>query len=250
MSTPKRIRGLLNGKYIFDTTDSKLVWEHPYFPHYWIPKKDFLGAATFADAEDKGPISKVSVGDEFVSALVVESDTPVKELTGYVKIEFKSLEAWFEEEVQIYFHPKDPYHRVDVLPTARSVRVELNGQVLADTKTTGGVVSLWETGFPARWYLPRTAISWDLLKPSATQTGCPYKGQASYYDAVDAAGKAVTKDVAWWYRGPTPECTLITGLLCFYPDKVDTLLDGKPIEKIGMPIRAGIQQSKLGNAHK
>ena len=236
---------MLNGKYIFDTTKSKLVWEHQYFPHYWIPRSDFFPAAEFTDGR---PISHLNVNDRSISALVVSQDPSNPELVGYVKLEFKALDAWFEEEVQIYYHPKDPYHRVDVLPTARHVQVELDGVVLADTKHAGGVVSLWETGFPARWYLPRTAISWEYLQPGTTQTGCPYKGQASYYDAV-IDGKVV-KDVAWWYRNPTPECTYITGLLCFYPDKVDTLVDGGPIEKIGMPVRAGVSQSKLGNAYK
>ena len=239
------MRGLLKGKYIFDTTNSKLVWEHQYFPHYWIPRSDFLPTAAFTE---ESPISKLNVGDQSVSALVVPEKTPISELKGYVKLEFKALDAWFEEEVQIYYHPKDPYHRVDVLPTARHVRVELVGVVLADTEHKGGVVSVWETGFPARWYLPRTAISWEYLEPSETHTGCPYKGQASYYNAV-INGKEY-KDVVWWYRSPTIECALISGLLCFYPNKVDTFVDGQPIEKIGMPIRDEVGQHKLGNAHK
>ena len=52
----------------------------------------------------------------------------------------------------------DPFHRVDVLPTGRHIKVEIDGVVLADTGSEGGVMSLWETGFPARWYLPRSAV--------------------------------------------------------------------------------------------
>ena len=249
----------MQGHYIFDTTSAKLVWEHPYFPHYWIPKKDFADDAEFdIGGRGKAP-GRVSFGQGktpvvSVAVVVVPQDTSIPELKGHVKIEFKSLDAWFEEDVQIYYHPKDPYHRVDVLPTSRHVRVELDGVVLADTKATGGVVSLWETGFPARWYIPRTSVNWQALKPSNTVTGCPYKGQASYYDAVlseKGGGKEEKRvaDVAWWYRNPTPECTHITGLLCFYPDKVVTVVDGKEIERVGMPMRQGVDPKKMGNAN-
>jgi uncharacterized protein (DUF427 family) len=81
--------------------------------------------------------------------------------------------------------------------------------------------------------LPRTAVKWEYLRDSETHTGCPYKGEASYYNAL-VKGKEY-KDVVWWYKNPTAESGLVAGMLCFYPDKVDTWVDGKPIEKIGMP---------------
>ena len=52
----------------------------------------------------------------------------------------------------------DPFHRVDVLPTGRHIKIEIDGVVLADTGSEGGVMSLWETNFPGRWYLPRSAV--------------------------------------------------------------------------------------------
>lgn len=76
-------------------------------------------------------------------------------------------------------------------------------------------------------------IQWKYLKKSDTKTGCPYKGEASYYSAV-IDGKE-TKDVVWYYENPTLEAAGVAGLYCFYPDKVTTIVDGKEIEKIGMP---------------
>lgn len=232
VATQKRVRGVLNGKYIFDTTAAKLVWENGYYPNYWIPKSDFLSTVNFA--EDK-PISGInsststlSVDNKSVASLVVP-DSFNSDLAGYVKIDFKALDAWYEEQAQVVYHPKDPYHRVDVLPTGRHVKVEIDGVVVADTGNEGGVMSLWETRFPARWYLPRTAIKWEYLTPSDTHTGCPYKGEASYYNAV-INGKEI-KDVAWWYKNPIQESASIIGMLCFYPNKVDTFVDGKAIEK-------------------
>ena len=187
----------------FDTTDAKLVWENGYYPNYWIPKSDFLKTVNFEDDKPVSGInsstSTLSIDNKSVASLVVP-DSFNSELAGYVKIEFKALDAWYEEQSQVVYHPKDPWHRVDVLPSGRHVKVEIEGVTVADTGSEGGVMSLWETKFPARWYLPRTAIKWEYLTPSTTHTGCPYKGQASYYNAV-IDGKEI-KDVVWWYEKP------------------------------------------------
>ena len=32
--TPRRVRGLLNGEYAFDTTGAYYIWEHEHYPQY------------------------------------------------------------------------------------------------------------------------------------------------------------------------------------------------------------------------
>ncbi|KAK5082198.1 hypothetical protein LTR05_007341 [Lithohypha guttulata] len=250
VDTEKRVRGVLDGHYIFDTTRAKLVWEIPYFPQFWIPKDDFLPAANFKeDAPISGiqsSTSKLTAGGKTISSLLIPLGYNT-ELAGYVKVEFKDLDAWYEEMVQVFYHPKDPFHRIDVLPSGRQVKVELAGKTLADTRGEGGVLSLWETNFPGRWYLPPTAVNWEYLKPSQTKTGCPYKGEANYYNAV-IDGKE-HKDVVWYYQNPTSESAAIRGLLCFYPDKVDTYVDGKPIAKIGMPPMSKADKESVQQPH-
>jgi Domain of unknown function (DUF427) len=132
-----------------------------FVPRYWIPRKSFREDVSFKD--DK-PISgidsstaSITVNDKSVPAFVVPSSFN-SELAGFVKVEFKSLDQWLEEQSLIFAHPKDPFHRVDVLPSGRQVKIEIDGIVLADTGSEGGVMSLWETNFPPRWYLPRTAV--------------------------------------------------------------------------------------------
>jgi hypothetical protein len=68
-------------------------------------------------------------------------------------------------------------------------------------------------------------INWDYLSESETHTGCPYKGEASYFHAM-INGKRY-EDIAWWYRFPVTESMLIQGMLCFYADKVDMWVDGE-----------------------
>lgn len=212
--TQKLVRGVFNSQLIFRTASALLVWEIPYFPQYWIPKSSFLPIAKFADNPSISGIqsstARLTVGAKSIEVLICP-DSFNTELAGYVKIEFRDLDAWYEELTQVLYHPKDPFHRVDILPSGRKVRVEIGGTVIADTNGEGGVMSLWETNFPGRWYLPPTAVKWEFLKESKTKTGCPYKGQASYYDAV-IDGKEV-KDVVWWYENPTAESAGIRGLV-------------------------------------
>ena len=227
LATEKRVRGLFNGKFIFDTTSAKMVWEH-YYPYYWIPKRDFFAAANFTNETPipgvESVISTLNVTGKTVSSLVVSDSSP-SNLAGYVKLSFKDLDAWYEEQAQVIYYPKDPFRRVDVLPSGRHVRIQVGDICVADTGEDGGVHALCETNLPVRWYLPRTAIKWEFLVPSETHTGCPYKGEASYYSAL-IDGKEVN-DVAWWYPNPIQESASIIGMLCFYPAKVDTCIDGK-----------------------
>jgi uncharacterized protein (DUF427 family) len=172
----KRIRATLNGITILDTRSALLVWEHSHFPHYWIPRADFVEAATVWTKEKSISGIESSVWEVATSATNGESQGPktIKalvvpegfnhELAGLVKIDFKGPDEWFEELDRLGGgHPKDPFHRVDCLRSGRKVKVEIDGVVVADTGEEGGVVSLWETNFPGRWYLPATSVSLELL---------------------------------------------------------------------------------------
>ena len=123
-------------------------------------------------------------------------------------------------------------------------------------------MSLWETNFPGRWYVPPIAVDFSLLKPSETKTGCPYKGQASYYNAIIDGNEH--RDVVWYYDNPTSESALIKGLvswrfcsracaniskMCFYPDKVDTSVDGVAVAKIGMPPMSKSDKESVAQPH-
>lgn len=119
-------------------------------------------------------------------------------------------------------HPKDPYKRIEILPSSREIRVELNGTVLAQSTNN---MFLHETMLPTRYYLPPTSVkNWGLLSTSGTNTFCPYKGQASYYNVK--VGESEVSDAVWYYAYPTPESSAIQGRLCFYNEKFDVFIDG------------------------
>lgn len=224
---PRRVRGLLGERVLFDTTAARYVWEVPYYPQYYVPVEDVdLGLLTDENHSQRvqfGPsrlysITGVPREKPAVRVFDADGDGPV---AGYVRVEWDSV-RWFEEDEQIVGHPRNPYVRVDALRSHRHVRVELDGTVLADTHSP---VLLFETGLPTRYYVDRTDVRFDALVPSDTETLCPYKGTTSEYWSV-RAGADVHPDLAWTYAYPLPAVSAIAGLIAFYDEKVDVVLDG------------------------
>ena len=143
------------------------------------------------------------------------------ELRGLVRFDWEAMDAWFEEDEEVYVHPRDPYSRVDILPSSRHVEVVVNDVKVADSHQPR---LLFETGLPTRYYLPQVDVRLDLLRPSETTSRCPYKGTANYWSVE--AGDQVVEDLAWVYRTPVQESVRIAGLACFYNEKVDLYVDG------------------------
>jgi uncharacterized protein (DUF427 family) len=117
-------------------------------------------------------------------------------------------------------------HRIEVVPSDRHVRIEVDGEVVADSANP---VELIEGNLPSRWYLPREDVRAEVLRPSDTRTRCPFKGEASYLSVVTAAGEH--PDLVWYYPEPLPAVEAIRDRLCFYNEKVDLFLDGERQEQ-------------------
>ncbi len=128
---------------------------------------------------------------------------------------------WFEEAIEVHVHARDPSKRVDAVPSERHVRVEVDGELVAESRRPHAV---FETALPTRWYLPAEDVVWDKLEPSGTVTRCPYKGTACYWSV--RVGGEVHRDVAWSYPEPVRECPRIAGLIAFFDAKLDLTIDG------------------------
>jgi uncharacterized protein (DUF427 family) len=115
-------------------------------------------------------------------------------------------------------------HQITITPAQARVEVSLNGEQLASSDRA---VVLDETGLRPRYYFPREDVRMDLLKPTSTQTTCPFKGQASYWSV--STGGQMHEDLVWGYETPIPQAEGIAGLVCFYDEKgLDVTVDGKP----------------------
>lgn len=136
-------------------------------------------------------------------------------------------DSWLEEDLPIYGHPKDPFKRIDILPSTRPIEVRIGGTTVAKSSFAQ---HLHETGLRVRYYLPlASVVDPALLRRSSTTTYCPYKGTAEYYDVVLEDGREF-KDVVWYYRATLHESAAVAGLISFYNEKVEILLDGKKVD--------------------
>jgi uncharacterized protein (DUF427 family) len=244
----KRVRARLGAETVVDSTRALLVWEpRRVCPSFAVPVDDVraeLSPAPATNGEVPGvlhpgiPFSvHTAIGDPVsIDDRVGAGFRPADEdLAGYLVLDFDAFDEWYEEDERIEGHPRDPFHRIDVRQTARPVRIEVGGDVVAETTRAR---LLFETSMAPRLYLPREDVRVD-LHPSERHTYCPYKGEASYW-SVDAGGRR-REDLAWSYEQPLPELLEIAGLIAFWDDRVDVFLDGRPRERPGGPIAEALR---------
>ncbi|HEX4790476.1 MAG TPA: DUF427 domain-containing protein [Actinospica sp.] len=231
---PRRVRALLGGRTVFDTTRALYVWEWPNYPQYYIPIAD-VAPGVLVDENHPQRLKRGTArrhglrvgGVERPGVARVYGGDAVVELDGYVRFDWEALDAWFEEDEEVFVHPRNPYTRVDALRSTRQIRVELEGVTLAESSSP---VLLFETGLPTRYYLNRTDVDFSRLEASATVTACPYKGRTSGYWSI-RVGEALHEDLAWAYDFPTAGLHAIAGLIAFYNEKVDIFLDGQELPR-------------------
>ncbi|MFD4366230.1 DUF427 domain-containing protein [Rhodococcus sp. NPDC058521] len=195
--TTKRVRADAHGVTVADSTSAVLVWQPGSpVPVYGLPARD---------------VDMDRVGDDATRL----TDPDLAEFVLLAPTAF----TWREEDEEVVGHPRDPYHRVDVVHSARRVTLRFAGAVIADSHRCEMV---FETGFPeARYYLPRGDVAAE-LRPSDTRTVCPYKGEATYWTAV-IDGHAL-ENIAWSYEHPLPEAVRIRSLVAFHDERLDPLV--------------------------
>lgn len=260
--TAKRIRAVVDGSTVVDTTRALLVWEpRRIVPSYAVPADDIAAELAPADTVATGegtigarmpelsgrpvldpsvPFAVHSAEGRAADLRAGEQDRPGAgfypadpDLAGYVVLDFGAFDAWYEEDERNVAHPRDPFHRVDVLPSSRHVRVELDGHVLAESSRP---VLLFETMLPTRYYLPPDDVRAELT-PSSTRTWCAYKGQASYWSG--AAGDRVVPDIGWTYQQPRHDAAQVRGLIAFFNERLDVIADGERTERPITPWSSG-----------
>lgn len=226
---PRRVRGYFANELIFDTTAALYVWEWAPYPQFYIPLADVNSEFLVDEGQERHPargtyqVQGLAVGEhEHPAAAKVYAGDGLAGLADMVRFEWDALESWFEEDEQVFVHPRSPYARVDAVRSTRTVRVELEGVVLAESSSP---VMVYETGLPTRYYLNRTDVNFQHLVANDTVTECPYKGTTTDYWSVKVGG-TVHDDLAWSYSFPTRQLLPIAGLVAFYNEKLDMFIDG------------------------
>jgi len=229
----RRVRAYFGGEPIADSTHVLLVTEPRRLPVYYFPmsdvRMDLLRPTAYSNGAvgAKAPIARWSLqyGDRLVEQVgwsFREPDAEHAPLREYIAFYWAKLDAWFEEDEEVYVHPRSPHHRVDVMSSSRHIKVVVDGEVVAETHRPH---VLFETGLPARYYIPRVDVRQDLLVSSETITQCPYKGRAEYWSV--RIGDKEYKDLVWSYPFPIAECPKIAQLVSFFNERVDIYVDGE-----------------------
>jgi uncharacterized protein (DUF427 family) len=241
--TAKRIRVAVNDNLVADTTNGVLVWEpRRVVPAYAIPAQDISAelrpTVTGPDAHTPpildpripftshttaGQSYDVVIGGVTRPCAAFRPDDP--DLAQHIVLDFAAFN-WREEDESIVSHPHDPYGRIDTLSSSRHVRIEIDGQILADSKRP---VLLFETQLPVRFYLPPDDVTAPLV-PSDTVSYCAYKGRASYFSLA-----GVRDDIAWTYHEPLHDAVGVRDYICFFDEHVDVIVDGREQDRPSTP---------------
>jgi uncharacterized protein (DUF427 family) len=243
----KWIRASAGGRTVVDTRRALLVWEpRRVVASYAVPVEDVAGELVTAEvtAGEEHPVSleegppvldpstSFSVHSTAGSPLTIRTtdgelpgaafraDDP--DLAGYVVLDWQAFTQWFEEDEPVVAHPHDPFDRIDCLRSSRHIVISHEGVVLADST---GPTLLFETPLPTRFYLPPEDVSVELLEQTGTHTLCAYKGEASYWSA--RVGDTVLADIAWSYPEPLHDASPVRGLIAFFTERLDLVVDGE-----------------------
>ena len=225
------VRGFVGGTVVVDSRDQLLVWEAELpVPRYLFRDQDIRSDCLVPTAppEERGyqhPNSEVTTWfDVVVGDRTVRHGAWRREgFDGWTGVTWErgALDHWYEEEVEVFEHPHDPFVHIDALPSSRLVTVRHGDILLAESHEA---VLLWETNLPRRYYLPRSDVDLDLLTPSNTESICPYKGFATEYWSV--TGEPDLTDVAWSYPEPFFPYRNLAGRIAFLHELLDVSIDG------------------------
>ena len=221
-SSGRWVRGFVGGTAVIDSKHVRVVYGVRRLATYFFPtsdvRMDLLTSSRQENGEQKWSLTVDGRTVEDIAWTYPDN----AELKDLIAFEWRKLDRWYEEDDEVFVHPRDPYHRVDVMNSSRRIRVEIDGQVVAETEQPR---LLFETGIRTRYYIPKVDVRMDLLEPTPTSTACPYKGNAVYWTA--RLGDKTYPDIVWSYPFPTLESAKIQNMLSFYNEKVDIFVDGE-----------------------
>ncbi|KAI8922640.1 hypothetical protein BC831DRAFT_474901 [Entophlyctis helioformis] len=134
---------------------------------------------------------------------------------------FRRLVMTSAKRESVWDYPRPPA----IEPTARHLRVVLDGVVIADTTSAHRIL---ETSHPPTYYIPLADINQAVLVKNSRQTFCEWKGSASYYDI--RIGNRTVQSRAWFYANPTSKYAAIKNSVSFCADPFECYVDGERVQ--------------------
>src|SRR5215468_5637875 len=169
--SPRWVRVYFNQQLIADSKDMMLLRETNCLPLYYFPKKDVRmdclqpsDRTAHSDRKGEGIFWHVVIGDTIAKDAAFTFQNPPgtgPKLEDYVAFAWEKMDAWFEEDEEIFVYARDPYKRVDVIQSSRHIKVVVDGVTVGETKRP---TLLFETGLPTRYYMPKHDARMDLYR--------------------------------------------------------------------------------------
>lgn len=223
---PRRVRGTFGGSKVFDTSAGRLLHESQILPVLYVPEADVAtellvptDTSTFCPFKGDAVYWSVVAGDRTSADAAWSYPKPNQEadwLRGHYAFYWDRLDAWLDEDEEVYKHLRDPFHRVDVRRSSRPVTVSAGGETIAESASA---MVLSETGLPNRFYLPMDDVRRESLEPTDETAHCPYKGDARYW-SVNAGGNAF-ENAVFSYTDPFDDARRVAGYVSFLHDEIN-----------------------------
>lgn len=237
----KRIRLKYNETFVVDSVRSRLLFEDGHIPMYYFPKDDietkylsktdlitncpYKGNATYWTLEING---RQVVNAAWSYEKPLDSQ---QQLKGLIAFYWKSIDNWYEEEEEIFSHPKDPYVRLDAIKSKRKIRVFFDGVLV--TESTNCTI-LFQTGLPPQYYFSKNDIIPE-LKLLYIKSRCAYKGIANHFTLN--INNNFLENIASSFTNPPPEMSGIKDLICFDHNKINTVVYDSGLISINLKIQ-------------
>ena len=223
---PRRVRGMLGEATVFDTSDGRLLHESQILPVLYVPEADVATellipteTSTFCPFKGDASYWSVVVGDRTSVDAAWGYLNPNSEsdwLSGHYAFYWDRLDAWFDEDEEVFKHLRDPFHRVDVRRSSRPVTVSVGGETIAESSSA---MVLSETGLPNRIYIPMDDVHRDALEPTDETTHCPYKGDARYWSVN--VGDKTFENAVFAYTDPFDDARRVAGYVSFLHGEIN-----------------------------
>ena len=224
----KRFRVVAGGETIVDSRKVIALHETGQMMRLCVPwsdvRRDLLAEGHSSGGGRTGSLrswSAVAGGPSIARSFEAPPATaaPIKDL---VVFDLDKIDAWYLEDDLGYAHPRDPYHRVDVLRGSQHVTIRTGKTRVAESAAPA---LLFETSMGPRFYLPPDAVRMDVLEKSETVSQCPYKGDGQHWHVV-TDGQRIP-DAAWSLTTPMGDALTIPRWFSFYPEKLEVEVDGE-----------------------
>src|SRR5439155_20832232 len=183
--SPRHVRAVFAGTTVADSKRVLLLRERGHVGVYYFPMDD-VGMDLFVPTDKhthcpyKGDASywSIDVNGRRSENAVWAYEDPLPErvdIKGHVAFYWDKLDHWFEEDEEVFVHPRDPHHRVDACRSRRHGRVVVGGERVAGSARR---VLGFEPGLPVGSYRPKRAVGSDVLRSPATFRRCRRTGKA------------------------------------------------------------------------